>query len=259
MFKNFTFYALLIVTVGIFACSSESEAQATPIQLVPNDSNTTDDDATGGNNIPGDSFSLATLQIETSWNTADRATVSEDATTHGPTAYYFMENQEMVLISKEPDGKRTELKETPGQERSLDVVKSLSYTATIFNIPENGVTIAQVHNRSNGVLRPLVRVYIDDDRKVKFKLTDDPDSASQYTTVNGPLYQAGEVIEVSISTSNGTASFTATTPAGTFSETFTPSNNWAPYSEGYYFKAGVYTEGNDTRAEIRFSEFDLIK
>lgn len=259
MFKNFTFYALLIATVGIFSCSSESDEQNNFIQLVPNDDDTTDGDTTEIDNVPGDNFALATLQIETSWNTADRATVSEDATTHGPTEYYFLDDQEMVLISKEPDGKRTELKETPGQERPLDVVKSLSYTATIFNIPENGVTIAQVHNRSTGVLRPLVRVYIDDDHRIKFKLTDDPDSDSQYTTINGPLYQEGDIIEVSMSTSNGTASFTATTLAGTFSETFTPSNNWTPYSNGYYFKAGVYTEGNDTRAEIRFSEFELIK
>ncbi len=139
------------------------------------------------------------------------------------------------------------------------MAKTLSYTASIHNIPENGVTIAQVHNRGNGVLRPLVRVYIDDDLIVKYKLTDDPDSPSDYTTITGPLYQEGDPISVTVTLENGTASFLTTTTSGSVEETFTPSAKWVPYTTSFYLKSGVYTEGNDTRPEIHFSEFELIK
>ncbi len=166
-------YVLLIFCIIFGSCSSKSE----PTEPVNNEPDPDIEIPDEPSNIPGENFNLSTLQIETSWNTPDRSTVSEDATTYGPTDYYYMDNDLMILVSKEEDGKRTELKEAPGQERALTVPKTLSYTATIHNIPENGVTIAQVHNRGNGVLRPLVRVYIDDDLKVKYKLTDDPDSA----------------------------------------------------------------------------------
>lgn len=246
-------YVLLVFCIIFGSCSSESE-ETEPINNEP-DNEIPDEPS----NIPGENFNLSTLQIETSWNTPDRSTVSEDATTYGPTDYYYMDTDLMVLVSKEEDGKRTELKEEPGQERALTVPKTLSYTATIHNIPENGVTIAQVHNRGNGVLRPLVRVYIDDDLKVKYKLTDDPDSPSEYTTIIGSLYQEGDNINVTVTLENGTASFLTTTTSGSVEKTFTPSANWSPYSNSFYLKAGVYTEGNDTRPEIHFSEFELIK
>ena len=244
---------LLVFCMLFGACTSESK-DTEPVNNEP-DMETPNETA----NIPGENFNLSTLQIETSWNTPDRSTVSENATTFGPTDYYYMDNEVMVLVSKEPDGKRTELKEAPGQERALTVAKTLSYTATIHNIPENGVTIAQVHNRADGVLRPLVRVYIDDDLKLKYKLTDDPDSDSEYTTITGPLYQEGDTLQVTVTLENGTASFLTTTTSGSVEETFTPSAKWLPYPNSYYLKAGVYTEGNDTRPEIHFSEFELIK
>lgn len=246
-------YVLLVFCIILGSCSSKSE----PTEPIINEPDNEIPDETL--NIPGENFSLSTLQIETSWNTPDRSTVSEDATTFGPTDYYYMDNDLMVLVSKEADGKRTELKEAPGQERGLTVPKTLSYTAAIHNIPENGVTIAQVHNRGDGVMRPLVRVYIDNDLKVKYKLADDPDSASVYTTITGPLYIEGDIINVTVTLENGTASFLTTTTSGSVEETFIPSGNWLPYANSFYLKAGVYTEGNDTRPEIHFSEFQLIK
>ena len=246
-------YGLLVFCILLGSCASDSE-ETEPISNEP-DIEIPDEPS----NIPGENFSLNTLQIETSWNTPDRSTVSEDATNFGPTDYYYMDDEVMVLVSKEEDGKRTELKETPGQERALTVPKTLSYTATIHNIPENGVTIAQVHNRGNGVLRPLVRVYLDDDLKLKYKLSDDPDSASEYTTITGPLYQEGDTIHVTVTLENGVASFLTTTTSGSLDQTFVPSDKWLPYANSFYLKAGVYTEGNDTRPEIRFSEFELIK
>lgn len=242
---------LLIFLYIFFNCSSkestESNNQTPTTPVIIN------------NNKPGDHFELATLQIETSWNTPDRSTVSETASTFNSTDFFFMEGDNMVLVSKESDGKRTELKEKPGEEKSLNDYKKLTYTAKVENIPENGVTIAQVHNRADGVQRPLVRVYIDDDLKIKFKLTDDPDSASTYTTITGPVYDESSIFSVIVLIENGVAEFSVDTTNGSLNHTFTPSNNWSPYSSSYYLKAGVYTEGNDIKPKISFSEFVLIK
>ena len=237
-----------------FGCSqNETESNASI------NSNTTTPSPTTQSNLPGENFNLETLQIETSWNTPDRSTVSETASTFNPTAFFYMENNNMVFESKESDGKRTELKEAPGQEKALSIYKKLEYTAMVDLIPENGVTIAQVHNRGNGVQRPLVRVYIDNDLKIKFKLSNNPVGTSTYTTIIGPDYIEGSIFDVAVLIQNGVAEFSVVTTNGTQSHTFTPSSNWYSYSSSYYLKAGVYTEGNDTRPKISFSDFVLTK
>jgi len=48
---------------------------------------------------------------------------------------------------------RTELKEATGDEANLTKYKKMKFTAKYTNIPSNGVTIAQIHNRANGIKR----------------------------------------------------------------------------------------------------------
>lgn len=248
--KKLTFLAFLVFIL-FFNCSKDDSKDDinTPVIV--------DDNPRGDN--PGDNFDLTTLYIETSWNTPDRSTISELASTFNAIDFFFMENHSMVLISKESDGKRTELKEPRGEEKSLNAYKKLDYTAKVDFIPENGVTIAQVHNRGNGVIRPLVRVYIDNDRKIKFRLSDDPEGDSTFITIIGPDYEEGSVFSVMVLIEKGEAEFSIETTSGSKKHTFRPSNNWQQYSTSYYSKSGVYTEGDDTKPKISFSAFSLLK
>ncbi|WP_299383099.1 polysaccharide lyase family 7 protein [uncultured Lacinutrix sp.] len=247
----------LIALILMSGCSKD-EAETTS-NTQQNTNSTSISNTTNVSSLPGDNFNLETLQIETSWNTPDRSTVSETASTFNPTDFFYMEDNNMVFESKESDGKRTELKERPGEEKDLNVYKKLEYTAKVDLIPENGVTIAQVHNRGNGVERPLVRVYIDNDLKIKFKLSNNPIDTSTYTTITGPEYIEGSILNVTVLIENGVTEFSVVTTSGTKNHTFTPSINWNSYATSYYLKAGVYTEGNDTRPKISFSEFVLTK
>ena len=135
----------------------------------------------------------------------------------------------------------------------------MNYTAELTNLPENGVTVAQIHN-SGGVNRPWIRVHVDNDSYIKIKETETtPDeSVSTYTTYDdGPRYSPGDEFSVSIRTQNGNAYFVIETNGITYTETLSPSSHWNSYSNDYYLKAGVYTEGNNVQPRLEFSSFSI--
>jgi len=157
------------------------------------------------------------------------------------------------------DGHRTELKEDSGDEAALNSSKEMQFDAIIYNIPENGVTIAQIHNRG-GVKRPFIRLYIDDDNYLKIKETETDPTASNslYSTYVGPKYTSGDSITVKIYTGidgEHKGDITIITNGTTWNQTVMPSSDWSNFSNDYYLKAGVYTEGNDLQATVEYSYF----
>ena len=121
-----------------------------------------DDSSTPPDNGGGDSGSIDfdNLQVETSWisgNTGDRDTYTA-STIDGKSWMDILSSGAVKFKCLAGDGHRTELKERPGTEASLNTSREMKYTATLKNLPQNGVTIAQIHNRG-GVNRPWVRVY----------------------------------------------------------------------------------------------------
>ena len=139
--------------------------------------------------------------------------------------------------------------------------KTLKYEASVTDIPENGVTIAQLHNRGSGVKRPYIRVFIDNDRKIKIKETtnDLTNSSGQWdeTPDEDTLpYTAGDKFKVQLTVDNGTLNVKVETNDGTLEQDFTPNVTNNDYDDTYYFKAGVYTEGDDTEPVIRFYSFE---
>jgi len=205
---------------------------------------------------------LADFQIETSWLTgeASRTTQSFPAISVSSEPWYTRAASTYVLTSLRTDGNRTEWKEFPGKEASLSVYKNMQYLAKFENIPENGVTIAQVHNRG-GVNRPLLRVYIHDDNQIHVKVTlTTPDEASStYYTSEGINYTEGDDVKTQILIEDGEIEITVETGGSTLSETIVPSSDWDNYSDSYYLKAGVYTEGNDTFVRGIFNYFSVEK
>jgi len=101
------------------------------------------------------------LEVETSWlseDTGDRDVF--DAADVDGEEWMDVYNSGIVMMKcLASDSHRTELKEKPGIEASLNTYKMMNYTATLTSIPSHGVTIAQIHNRG-GVQRPWIRVYV---------------------------------------------------------------------------------------------------
>ena len=216
------------------------------------------------------SVDFGDLQVETSWIsglTSDR--VSFNASEVDDQEWMDIEDSGVVMMTcLAPDSHRTELKERGGVEGSLDVYKKMSYTATLFPVPNHGITIAQVHNRqeTNGVkvVRPWIRVYVDHDGFIKIKETNTtPDQDfSEYTVYpevksNWVRYVAGSAMNIVVEFNNGNAYFYIESGGKSYEEILTPNSDWDNYSEGYYLKAGVYTEGEDVRPIMKFSSFSM--
>ncbi|PQJ80267.1 polysaccharide lyase family 7 protein [Polaribacter porphyrae] len=201
------------------------------------------------------------LVVETSWISKDKRNrdtfkASEIDDKEWMDVY---DNGIVKMTCLAPKSHRTELKENAGVESSLNTFKKMEYTATLKNIPYNGVTIAQIHNRG-GVKRPWIRVYVDDDRHIKIKATETtPDEKkSTYSTYVGPLYTAESEFSINITTQNGLATFEIKNEGTSFSKTLSPSSDWNKYKNNYYLKAGVYTEGNDVEPILEISAFSIL-
>ena len=208
------------------------------------------------------SFTLDDFQIESSSHLSsdtDKTTTSydaDDASVFGD--WYELLGGDYYLKSASYDGKRTEYKEASGNEASLEADRVLKYEAEVNDIPSHGVTIAQLHNRGDGVKRPFVRVYIEEGKiHVKETTNDLTNSSGQWDdAVEGPSYTEGSKFKVQLTVSNGKLNVKVETTSGTLDQDFTPDVTNSVYDDSYYFKGGVYTEGDDKEPIIRFYSFE---
>lgn len=246
---------LLLIIIG---CSVDETEQQDAITMV---SENVTAKTSGG--TCGSLANFDDLVVETSWisgNTGDRDTF--DACGVDGESWMDKYNSGIVMMKcLSGDGHRTELKEDSGDEASLSKSKTLEFTAKFTNIAENGVTIAQIHNRGSSVKRPWIRVYIDDDRYIRVKETETnpTGSSSSYSTYTGPKYTSGDEISVSIETgqSGSNAVVNVQTNGSSWTKSLTPSSAWSSKSSTYYLKAGVYTEGNDKTPTVKYSYFNI--
>lgn len=174
-------------------------------------------------------------------------------------------NGKIWLKSLKGDGHRTELKENSGKENNLKKYKKMEFKAQYYNIPEHGVTIGQVHNRHGDVKRPLARLYIDSDNKIKIKetLTTPNDGTSTYkiyTKSQMPAVESGKLVRVIIWTGLGNkrrATIRVIYEDVTWTQHIWADEDWNDYTDKYYLKAGVYTEGNDVQPKVTYSSFSI--
>ncbi len=213
-------------------------------------------------------FNFYSFDLETSWDNSDpkssRAIDYNPNCVDGKGYLDQKSNGQYVFKCRSADGHRTELKEKLA--RGLYANRKMEYTAIVQNLPADGVTIAQVHNREVGNLevnRPLLRVYIDDNKKIKVKVTtNSPDNTNgTYTTLpsssGGIPYTSGAEIKLAIQIYNGKIYIDVSSSSSTtkLDLTVTPSSAWDDHKENYYLKAGVYTEGNNTEPKMTMSSF----
>lgn len=247
MFQNFFKYIFLFTI--ILSCTSNDDED------VDNSEDTVEDTT-----ITPKAVDFGSLVVETSWlskNTGDRDTFRASSIDNQSWMDVY-DNGNVMMTCLADDSHRTELKENTGVEASLNSYRKMDYTATLTNTPSHGVTIAQIHNRG-GVRRPWIRVYVDDDKYIKIKATETtPDeNSSTYSTYVGPLYTAGNEFSIQVLIENNTAVFQIITADITFNQSLSPSTDWSNYSNSYYLKAGVYTEGDDVEPVLELSKFSV--
>lgn len=236
-----------------------------------NDNNDDDDDdnsSTSNISTNDGSFDLNGYDIESSSHlssSSDTKTTTEDNDDFSTfDEYYELRGGDYYLKSAEREGKRTEWKEST--QRALTSSRTMKYEAEVNNIPENGVTIAQVHNRG-GVNRPYIRVYIEDGYiHIKETTNDLEDSKGEYNTYpeddedsnnrDDIPYRAGDKFKVQMVMGNGRVNVKIETASDSYEVDLTPSTLPSSYRSHFYFKAGVYTEGDNTEPEIRFYSFE---
>lgn len=213
----------------------------------------------------GSAVDFKDLVVETSWLSNDKG----DRDTFGACgvdgeSWMDRYNSGTVMMKcLSGDGHRTELKEDTGDEAPLDHYRRMEFTARFTSIPEHGVTIAQIHNRHSSVKRPWIRVYIDHDRKVKIKETEtSPNgSSSNYSTYTGPLYTSGNSMTITVWTGTSgqkKGKVKIETGGNSYQKILWPSSSWNSYKNDYYFKAGVYTEGDNTTPTVKYDAFSII-
>lgn len=206
------------------------------------------------------SIDFDNLEVETSWiskDKGDRDTFVASGV-DGESWMDVLSSGVVIMKCLAGDGHRTELKEAPGTEASLNKTREMSYTATLTDVPEHGVTIAQIHNRG-GVKRPWIRVYVHSDNTIRIKTTETTpgEDESTYETYIGPEYNEGDEFSVIVKTGNGVADIEIITNGNSLREQLIPTDDWDDYSNDYYLKAGVYTEGDDVEPEMRMSSFSI--
>lgn len=211
-----------------------------------------------------DKVNFGNLVVETSWISKNKKQRKTFKANNVDDRVWMDKHSDGAVMMKclAADGHRTELKEAVGDEANLNKYRKMSFTAQFTNIPENGVTIAQIHNRGKGVKRPWIRVYIDKDKRVKIKatLTNQLESKSTYEKFEGPKYKPGQEIKVTVRTGikgQARAKFMVTTDGEFWEQELEPSSSWDVNKDTFYLKAGVYTEGEDKECTVKYSAFKI--
>lgn len=233
------------------------------------DSTNDDDTATDDNST--DTTSLAEryifgdhLVIENSWNTGGCDsppcdTVSEslvgvfESTVPDDDYFYLSQDESELFLECQLDkGRRIEFKQDT--EGSLTSLAKIEMEGVFYDIPDNGVTIAQVHNRGGSGNKPFFRVVLHNDG-LETVVRKDPEVSSSETTFSKEefsfandmdydgsslamvLEKSGGMVHISVEHNGGIvldASYEADATTRWVTDT--------GIANGFYLKAGLYND-----------------
>jgi|GEM_PF-3308046 len=263
--NNYLIYKLnLIVSLVFLTFAGCSDEELSPMNAYKKDFV----EITGAKNSKGScsaTVNFGNLEIETTYNTG--VTKNKDyykaCGVDGESWMVKYSDDRVKLQCLKGDGHRTELKESKGDEANLTTQKKMIFTAKYTSLPRNGITIAKIHNRTKGVKRPWLRLYIDSDNKFKIKETKTTPWAksSTYTTYTGMAYTPNQNVKVTIWTGeNGLekAKIRVDYNGARFEKNLIPTSDWNNYNNGFYLKAGVTNAGTDKEAKVTYSAFQII-
>jgi len=175
--------------------------------------------------------------------------------------FFLAENGvDMNLKCQEQEGRRAEFKQV--SEGPLTVASRMEFEGVYFDVPQEGMTIAQVHNRGGNSNKPFFRLELHDD-ELETVVRMDPEVSSSDTTFdkvsypfsNGANYN-GEPIKILIEKGNGVVHLIAEhNGVILIDDTYAPESNtnWVTdngIANGYYLKAGIYNPAADHTQDI---------
>lgn len=269
--KRVSSIALSVLTLSLFSCSTDEEIlddnslESTSTSLLSSQNSSPYDYAgQSGQNFEGLQFAGVESSYYDSGTSTETVKGDDLEGYYDNNIFWLSQNNRMVLESHATNKKRTELKET--DSNALGTLHTMYYVAYVNNIPTDGVTIAQIHNRA-GAEKPLLRVEIGDDKKIHIieALTiEKDDSSSDYYDKRTSSFTYTENTKIIVRLrlkSNGKVQAYIKYDGQTMSRTFTPESDWrdSDVAKGFYFKAGVYNDSGDGNTEplIAFTKFKI--
>jgi len=169
-----------------------------------------------------------------------------------PYFYLSGDQSELNLKCQLEKGRRIEFKQR--SEGSLTSFSQLALEGTYYDIPSNGVTIAQVHNRGGNSNKPFFRLVLHNNG-LETVIRKDPEVSSSdtsfqkedYSFVDNAIYD-GSPLKVTVEKSSGLVHIKVIQNEVTIlDESFAPdtSTKWVTDSgiaNGFYLKAGLYND-----------------
>jgi len=265
-------YILFVFYLSLFSsCSSNNDSnEPDEIIIIENgdDENAGDD---GNNDGGGTTVSLAerfvfdeNIVIEHSFNTGGCSSppcdTDEDSllgifTNAVPDDSYFYlsdDESELNLECQSEKGRRAEFKQT--SEGPLSSFSKIEFEGIYYDIPNNGVTIAQVHNRGGNSNKPFFRLVLRDD-VLETVIRKDPEVSSsdtsfqkeEFSFVGNADYDESS-LHVVLEKSNGFVNITVIQNGTTIlDKSYAPdtTTDWVRdngIANGYYLKAGLYND-----------------
>jgi len=288
-------FSFLIIGCSSDDGSSDNDQTTTSIVNQPDDTDTSGDtNGDTGDNDDGDDddndnsvtfedfFSFDdNLVIEHSYNTGcddDRPcdTIDEslsDVFNSGqPDDLYFYKSEDglsLHLKCQLDEGRRTEFKQV--SEGPLDTPSRIEFEAVYFDIPAEGMTIAQVHNRGGNSNKPFFRLELHGD-ELETVVRQDPEVSSSDTEFDKVTYNFldnadynGETLKIIIEKGNNEVHLMVSQEDTVLiDETYAPdaNTNWVldnGIANGYYLKAGIYNPvASHTEAiEMQYTSFSF--
>lgn len=269
----------LFSALVLLSCTSDDfvpdETLDEPIVITP-----PSDDPDPVDPAASENFTFDTnLVMEHSWNTggctpgpcSTISTSLNDVFANGqPDDPYFYRAEngvDLILHCQPQKGRRTEFKQI--SDGPLTTPSLIEFEAVYFDIPEEGMTIAQVHNRGGNSNKPFFRLELHSD-ELETVVRQDPEVNSSdtsfdkqsYSFANGANYN-GESIKILIEKGDGVVHLVAEhNGVVLIDQTYAPdaSTNWVTnngISNGYYLKAGIYNPAEEHTEDIimQYSSF----
>lgn len=212
------------------------------------------------------------IVIEHSYNTGGCdsppcTTISEslvdvfvDAVPNDPYFYLSEDASELNLECQLDKGRRAEFKQV--SEGPLTSFSKLELEGTYYDIPDDGVTIAQVHNRGGSSNKPFFRLVLSKD-ELQTVIRKDPEVSSsdtsfkkeEFSFINGADYD-GSPLKVVVEKSNGLVHISVEQnnvlilDESYSADATTDWVNDTGIANGFYLKAGLYNDDGPHSKEL---------
>ena len=259
--------------------SSDNDQTTTPIVDQPDDTDTSGDtgdnnDTDDGMNDGGDDDNDNSVTFEDFFSFDDNLVIEHSYNTGGcddgpcdtideslsdvfnsgqPDDLYFYKSEDGLSLNLKcqlDEGRRTEFKQV--SEGPLTTPSRIEFEAVYFDIPAQGMTIAQVHNRGGNSNKPFFRLELHGD-ELETVVRQDPEVSSSDTEFDKVRYNFGdnadyngETLRIIIEKGNNEVHLMVSQEDTVLiNETYTPEagTNWIlddGIANGYYLKAGIY-------------------